>query len=227
MANTVNLNVNVTINNTSAGRKAYDNRTVREDEVLVPMVVTDDLINLYEMDRHNIRTWQMGGRTFMVAFYPVPAAEEKIAMSQYYTQVNELLGERRDARCLIPQPDGTFKVCPKKNGDNRCSCTNCPDKTEYEREDKALASLDKLYESYDYEVGEVSSFEETLILADSLNTLLQHLEEKEPRYAKIIKLIIADYTPGEIIDIIKLNKSRGYQEIKNAQKLAKELYYKN
>lgn len=226
MANTVNLNINVTIDNTSLEHKAYDNRNIKAGEVLVPMVVTDELIDLYAMDRHNIRTWKKAGRQFMVAFYPVPAADEKIAMTQFNTQVNELLGERRDARCLIPQPDGTLKVCPKKNGNNRCSCMDCPDKTKYEREDKSFASLDVLYETYKYEASEETPMEDVVVLADSLNTLLQRLEEKEPRYAQIIRLIIADYTPAEIIETIKLNKSRGYQEIKNAQKLAKELYYK-
>ena len=194
MANTVNLNLNVTIDNTAAERKAYDNRTVKTGEVLVPMVVSDDLIDLYEMDRHNIRTWLKAGRKFMVAFYPVLAKDERIAMSQFNTQVNELLGERRDARCLIPQPDGTKKLCPKKNGDNRCSCIDCPHKGKYEKEDKSVVSLDELYETFDMEASEESTIEESLILADSLNTLLQRLEEKEPRYAKIIKLIIADYT---------------------------------
>lgn len=62
------------------------------------------------------------------------------------------------------------------------------------------------------------------ILADSFDSLLKELEDKNPRYAKIIQLLSEDLTATEIIDKIKLNKSRGYQEIGNAQKLAKKFY---
>lgn len=224
MANTVNININVTINDNESTRKAYDNRIVKPDEVLVPMLVNEDLIDLYEMDRGNIRTWQMGGVPFKVAFYPVPSADEHLATSQFNSQVNELLGEKRDARCLIPQGDGTFKLCPKKNGNNRCSCAECPHRGEYEREDKSHASLNKLFDEDNYEVASEINVEETVILATSLATLIKKLEEKEPRYAKIIQLIAMDFTPTEVIEKIHLNKSRGYQEIRNAQNLAKKLY---
>lgn len=226
MANTVNLSINVTIDTSLSERKAYDNRPVKPNEVLAPMVVTEEMIDLYEMDKSNIRTWHMAGVPYLVAFYPVPATDEKLALSQFNSQVNELLGEKRDARCLIPQEDGTVKLCPKKNGNNRCSCAECPFNGIYEREDKSNASLDTLYSDYKFEVADETNIEETIILADSLNTLLQRLEEKEPRYAKIIRLLAEDFTPAEIIERIHLNKSRGYQEIHNAQKLAKKLYYK-
>ena len=227
MKSRVNINIDVTIDTTPAtDRKPYDNRIVKPGEVLVPMMVDNDLINLYEMDKNNVRTWTKAGRKFMVAFYPVPTADEKIAMSQLNSQLNEFLGEKRDARCLIPQPDGTKKVCPKKNGDNRCKCVDCPYNGKYEREDESHVSLETLYEEYDMEVADNSDVEEIVILADSLASLLEQLEAKEPRYAKILTLVAAGYTSAEIIEKIELAKSRGYQEINNAMKLAKELYNK-
>ena len=226
MANRVNINIDVTINNAPAERKSYDNRPVKPGEVLVPMIVDNELINLYDMDRHNIRTWTKAGVSYKVAFYPVPAKDEQLAMTQFNSQLNELLGEKRDARCLIPQPDGSLKVCPKKNGDNRCKCVDCPYNGIYEREDKHHASLETLFEEHDFEVAGDTNVEEIVILSDSLESLLQQLETKNPRYAKIISLISDGFTSAEIIEKIELANSRGYQEINNAQKLAKELYNK-
>lgn len=217
MANTVNLNINVTIDTTPSERKAYDNRTVKPDEVLVPMVVDDELIDLYEMDKRNIRTWHMGGVPYKVAFYPVPADNVKTAMSQFNSQVNELLGERRDARCMIPQPDGSYKVCPKKNGNNRCACVDCPHNGEYEREDKTIVSLDNMMDEFEYEPSTTQSAEDEVMLAYTLEDLFERLHKIDPRMEQIVLMGLDGLDKETIFKQLKLQKSQGYNIYKQTK----------
>ena len=210
MANTVNLNINVTIDTSVSERKAYDNRTIKPGEVLVPMVVDDELIDLYEMDKRNIRTWHMGGVPYKVAFYPVPADNVKTAMSQFNSQVNELLGERRDARCMVPQPDGSYKVCPKKNGNNRCACVDCPHNGEYEREDKTIASLDYMMDEFEYEPSTNQSAEDEAMLAYTLEDLFERLHEIDPRMEQIVLMGLNGVDKEVIFEKLGLKKSQAY-----------------
>lgn len=217
MANTLNLNINVTIDTTPSERKAYDNRTVKPGEVLVPMVVDDELIDLYEMDKRNIRTWHMGGVPYKVAFYPVPADNVKTAMSQFNSQVNELLGERRDARCMVPQPDGSYKVCPKKNGNNRCACVDCPHNGEYEREDKTIASLDYMMDEFEYEPSANQSAEDKAMLAYTLEDLFERLHEIDPRMEQIVLMGLDGVDKEVIFEKLGLKKSQAYNIYKQTK----------
>ena len=155
----------------------------------------------------------MAGITYRVVFYAVPEDKSQMAMQQYYSEVNDLLnlklGRNRDSRCLIPQEDGSFKVCPKKSGDNRCACKDCPYNGKLQKEDRGIASLDKMLEEDDWQ-------------APALADLLEYLTEKYPRYHKIVTLGLQGFTTKEIVDKLGVNKSRAYQEINNAKKTVKD-----
>lgn len=226
MANELNINETINTAADANGHTAYNGKALKEGEVLVPMLLTEETKKLMDINPQHIRTWQNAGVKYEVIFFPVQEAFQKVAMSQFNSQVNELLGTGRDKRCLIKQPDGTYKKCPKKNGNNRCSCAECPNRGKLPTASSKPVSLDEIQDDLKTKPSAKVNIEETVVLSASLDFLIKSLEAIEPRYAKIIQLIMQGYTASEIISDINLNKSRGYQEIKNAQKLAKELYYK-
>lgn len=218
-------NTNVTINN-ATDREAYNGVPLKVGEALVPMVVDEQFLDLNAVSADKVRTWQMAGITYRVVFYAVPEDKSQMAMQQYYSEVNDLLnlklGRNRDSRCLIPQEDGSFKVCPKKSGDNRCACKDCPYNGKLQKEDRGIASLDKMLEEDDWQAPAPDNVEDEALLGMTLADLLEYLTEKYPRYHKIVTLGLQGFTTKEIVDKLGVNKSRAYQEINNAKKTVKD-----
>ena len=206
-------------------RKAYDGREIKAGEVLVPMMAYPDRVKIMGAESANIRTWNKAGRRFPVMFYPVPEAYYTLAMQQFSSELNEFLGENRDARCLIPQPDGSHKLCPKKNGDNRVACKDCPHNGEYERQDKTVDSLDALMDENGYEPSPVRSAEDECMDRVLFTELMQELQEKYPREAEIVTMYINDMERKEIIEALGLRPSQGYNVIAKTMDLVKELIY--
>lgn len=218
-------NTNVTINK-ATDREVYNGIPLKVGEALVPMVVDEQFLDLNAVSADKVRTWQMAGITYRVVFYPVPNDKVQMAMQQYYSEVNDLLnlklGRNRDSRCLIPQEDGSFQVCPKKNGDNRCACKDCPYNGKLQKQDKGSASLDKMLEENDWETPSSDNVEDEALLGMTLAALLDYLMEKYPRYHKIVTLGLQGFTTKEIVEKLGVNKSRAYQEINNAKKAVKD-----
>lgn len=214
VVNQLNVTFNLTIGEKKEPRdhKPYDDRKVKPGEVLVPMMATDERIKLLSANRANIRTWKNAGRVYQVMFYPVPKTAKKLAMQQFASELNEFLGANRDARCLIPQEDGSVKVCPKKNGDNRCACVDCPHNGEYDREDKTIDSLDALLE-VGYEPTPSPSAEEEFMLGELFAELMQELHDKYPREEQVVTMNLNDKDKKAIIEKLKLGKSQGYNVI--------------
>lgn len=117
---------------------------------------------LLDANRENIHTWKSAGCVYQVMFYPVPKSAKKLAIQQFAFELNEFLGTNHDARCLIPQEDGSTKVCLKKNSYNRHSCVDCPYSGKYERD---VDSLDALLE-VGYEPIPSPSAEEEFMLRE-------------------------------------------------------------
>lgn len=240
MANTVNvtINVNLTDRDAVAERKPYDNREVKPDEVLVPMMVNDELLKvLGDVDTRNIRVWQTAGRRYRVMFYPVPSEFAKLAMQQFNSQLNEFLGERRDARCLVPQPDGSLKTCPKKRGNNHPDCAHCPNHGKFEREDKSIAALDELLDGFGYEPLPTTDDTDPMMLRLAYEDLLTYLEDK-PRFRDIVVTGFeigsdgSDFATGDrkrLIEIVMgrygIKRSRAYQLVGETLKEAEKFLY--
>lgn len=216
----------VTVNESNEkGRMPYDNREVKEGEVLVPMMATPERIEGLDVDKRNLRTWRGAGRLYTVMFYPVPKEFRNEAMRQFNAELNEYLGKNRDARCLIPQEDGTVKVCPKKNGDNHCACKDCPYNGVLERQDKTEVSLEALMEESEYEPATSPSAEEEYMLAAMLEELLEELNEKYPKEAEIVNMLLDDVDKEAIFERLGLKKSQGYNLIKSAEKHVRKFIY--
>lgn len=91
--------------------------------------------------------------------------------------VNELLDEKlgpnRHSRCLVPQPDGTKKVCPKVKDGNHAPCATCPHKGEFERENKSMVSIETLNED-EYHPMQAAPSAETEALEMAIITSSEH-----------------------------------------------------
>lgn len=226
---TINL-LNDTINNSTKAPKKpkdlrpYDDRKVKPGEVLVPMMATEERIKLLGANRANIRTWKNAGRVYQVMFYPVPKSAKRLAMQQFSSELNEFLGANYDAHCLIPQEDGSVKVCPENNGNNRCVYVNCQHNGEYDHEDKTLDSLDALLEA-GYEPTPSPSAEDIFMESELFAELMQELHDRYPREEQIVILSLNDEKKKVIIEKLRLSKSQGYNVIAQTVLLVENLIH--
>lgn len=208
--------------------KAYNDAKLKADEVLVPQLVSKDYARDLGANMANLRTWEKAGVKYTVMFTPVNKHQEKIAWFIFNAEVNELLDEKlgpnRQSRCLVPQPDGSRKPCPKKNGDNHEACANCPHRNEYEREDRSTVSWDKL-EEMDYAAGMESHADDSYKVVMLLRDLLDELEAKNPKYAHAVMLSYAGYSKKEIFEVLGVQKSQGYDIMKEAERLTREFLF--
>ena len=208
-------------------RKPYNDKPLREGEVLVPQMVTDRwyAISIGGNPR-NFRTWTLAGIRYTVMFVPVSKDKEAISMKAFTEALNELLDERlgpnRRSRCLIPQPDGSVKGCPKVNGNNHAPCSICPHRGEYEREDRSVVSLDELAEEDFTPMECVPSAESLAMGGFLLGDLLQYLESINPIMADIVSMGYDGLEKKEIVQRLGVKSSRGYELCAKAEKLVRE-----
>lgn len=209
--------LNVTVNLTTGEKrpcncKPYDDREVMPGEILVPMMATEERIKLLGANRANILTLESAGYVYQVMFYPIPKSAKKLAMQQFAFELNELLGTSYNARCLIPQEDGSTIVCPKKNDHNCHFCVDCPHNGEYGCEVEIIDSLDALFE-IGYEPIPSPSAEEEFMLGELFTELMQELHIKYPREEQVVTMSLDDKSKKAIIEKLKLSKSQGYKVI--------------
>ena len=98
-----------------------------------------------------------------------------------------------------------------------------------------ILSYDKMLEDISsedangYDPAQFESLEETILLKIMIEDLISEVERLNPRYGRILRLIQADKSRSEILNIIQdefaLKKTQGYSEISAAQKLARHLFY--
>lgn len=93
-------------------------------------------------------------------------------------------------------------------------------------------SLDKMIDDMSDEDGKgkdptgTASLEDTVFLGMVIKDLIAEVCKKNSKYGKILELIVEDYDRGEILAELNLGKSQGYEDIKRAQALIKELFFK-
>ena len=209
--------------------KSYNDQPLKTDEVLIPQMVDEDYARGIGANMANLRTWKKCGVSFLVMFVPVKKELEKQMMSTFNARVNELLDEKigpnRHSRCMIPQPDGSKKVCPKKQGDNHPDCEHCPHRNEYERQDRSNASLNYLDE-FEYAAGSVLSASDEFMVRELLKELLEELEDRNPQLAKIVTLGYAGYEKKEVLSMLGVKQSQAYNLWNEAERLTKEFLFK-
>lgn len=93
-------------------------------------------------------------------------------------------------------------------------------------------SLDKMFDDMANDDGKgkdptgSESLEDTVFLGMVIKDLIEEVCQKNSKYGRILELIAQDYDKGAILTDLKLGKSQGYEGIKRAQALAKELFFK-
>lgn len=92
-------------------------------------------------------------------------------------------------------------------------------------------SLDKMLDDIADEDGKgkdptgTASLEDTAFLGMVIKDLIAEVAQKNPKYGRILELIAQNHDKGEILAELNLGKSQGYEDIKKAQTLVKELFY--
>ena len=74
--------------------KAYDGRALKDGEVLVPQLVTQEYARSLGAEMENLRIWSKGGVHYFVMFVAVPEAQEELGWTVFNQEVNELLNEK-------------------------------------------------------------------------------------------------------------------------------------
>lgn len=93
-------------------------------------------------------------------------------------------------------------------------------------------SLDKMLDDMIDEDGKgkdptgSASLEDTAFLGMVIKELIVEVGQINSKYGRILELIVEDYDRSEILAELNLGKSQGYEDIKRARDLAKELFYK-
>jgi hypothetical protein len=217
--------------NLDNSRKSYNGEPLREGEVLVPQLVDDrDYAIAIGAKPENLRTWTKGGVSYTVMFVPVPAEQETISQQTFDAAVNELLDEKlgpnRHSRCLIPQPDGTKKVCPKVKDGNHAPCATCPHKGEYEREDKSMVSIETLNED-DYHPMQAAPSAETEALEKAIfEDLVEYLKTINSDLADVVTLGFQGFDKKDVVKQLPVKSSQAYGLYAKAEKLTREFLFK-
>ncbi|WAX25478.1 hypothetical protein YS162_GM000025 [Streptococcus phage YS162] len=176
--------------------KSYNDVEITDSQVLVPFVIRDKamLVNK-DVNRDNLKTFNIYGKRILVGFVPVERAEFANALRVFNMDTNEYLSRHSKG----------------KHGD---------------------LSLDEMFEKMDndekfgYDPTGIPSHEEKLMLIETLEELIEVVYQRNEKCGKILKLIYHDVTISkqEIIEKLGLKKTQGYDAIKKAHALAKEVY---
>jgi hypothetical protein len=190
--------------NDFSNRKPFNNIPCRPEEVLVPVVVDDEMkITLKNAGLiwDNLESWHFpySSQRVPVAFIQVDAHQKEFAMKDFNTQ----------ARAYLNRYSQSF--------------------------DDACLSLDQFLEDAEREdstgfnptgstLNEDNAFSYVI-----LDMLVDNLNQQNPLYGQVFRMLFDGYKKGEILDEINLGteKSQGYGFIKKVQKAAGTLYNKH
>lgn len=228
--------------NKYADHHTYNGTPIPEGYVLAPVWLSRAMVKAdgTVIDAY-LTTWHFGGIGFLIGFTPVKACFFHDHLKMLWEDINRYLESKRPGRCILGMnDDGTPYLCPFSN---RCKgCSDCYDEDGKPRE--RINTKETRFVSLEYHFGLYNEVEESEENANTeipdtihpqpdeevymellYSDLLKHLNSINPRYAQIVVLSRKGYDRDEIIEAIHLKKSRGYQEIKEAERLTREFLY--
>ena len=211
--------------------EALNNEPLREGEVLVPQFVDDrEYAIAIGAKPENLRTWSKGGVSCTVMFVPVPAEQEKLCQQAFDEAVNQYLDEKtgpnRHSRCMVPQPDGTKKACPKIKNGNHAPCASCPHKGEYDREDRSTVSIETLEEENFHPMEAAPSAESESLEKLMFEDLVEYLKSISPILAETVTLGFQGFDKKDVVGQLPVKSSQAYDVYRKAEKLAREFLRK-
>ena len=176
--------------------KSYNDVEITDSQVLVPFVIRDKamLVNK-DVNRDNLKTFNIYGKRILVGFVPVEREEFANVLRVFNMDTNEYLSRHSKG----------------KHDDLSL--------------DEMLQNMDN-DEKFGYDPTGIPSHEEKLMLIETLEELIDVVYQRNEKYGKILKLIYHDFTISkhEIIEKLGMKKTQGYDAIKKAHALAKEVY---
>ena len=179
-----------------SNEKTYNDIPCQEGEVLTPMVVKDNtMINTFQMNQENLKTWRFGGYPVRVAFIAVVQDQFDTTMKIFNWDVKELLSRYTKSKIETISLEKCFEdmVAEDRNG---------VDPTRIESEVEFLM------------------FSYTL---EELIDKVYRKDKRKGMILKSIYEDI-NISKQDIIKRLGLAKTRGYELIKEAQNLAHETY---
>ncbi|MGV3145595.1 hypothetical protein [Streptococcus parasuis] len=176
--------------------KSYNDVKTTDSQVLAPFVIRDKtmLVNK-DVNRDNLKTFNIYGKRILVGFVPVERVEFANALRVFNMDTNEYLSRHSKGKHDDLSLDEMFE---KMDNDEKFGC----------------------------DPTGIPSHEEKLMLIETLEELIDVVYQRNEKYGKILKLIYQDVTISkqEIIEKLGLKKTQGYDAIKKAHALAKEVY---
>ncbi|HEM3486441.1 TPA: hypothetical protein U1B19_000044 [Streptococcus suis] len=176
--------------------KSYNGVKPTDSQVLAPFVVRDKAMLVNEdVNRNNLKTFNIHGKRMLVGFVPVERAEFANALRVFNMDTNEYLSRHSKGKY---------------------------DDLSLEEMMENMNNVNKMR----YDPTGIPSHEEKLMLIETLEELIDVVYQRNEKYGKILKLIYHDFTISkqEIIEKLGMKKTQGYDAIKKAHALAKEVY---
>ena len=189
---------NVTVN--------YNGEPLKADEVLVFTPYDEEDVKYNVTNKESVVTITKAGKSVKAVLKAVPKEFETVAKAQFNSWQREQQSNPTEGRCMIPQPDGTYKECPKKVGENRVSCTNCPNKGKFERKLIAKVSIEEQQDTYDLSLVESPAADHDLIeeenLTESQKRIVAKFEtmlDKSPKHclAMLLMGLLGNYQSAD------------------------------
>lgn len=176
--------------------KSYNGVKPTDSQVLAPFVVRDKAMLVNEdVNQDNLKTFNIHGKRILVGFVPVERADFANALRVFNMDTNEYLSRHSKGKHDDLSLDEMFD---KMDND----------------------------EKFGYDPTGIPSHEDKMVLIETLEELIDVVYQRNEKYGKILKLIYHDFTISkqEIIEKLGMKKTQGYDAIKKAQALAKEVY---
>lgn len=185
-----------------SNRTSFNGKPCRENEVLVPVLLNDEMKETLEpmgLNYDNAETWHYphASKPVVVVFIPVDKDQKETAMSYFHKEVSSYLKGK------------SFYVSDSTSLDAILEDITDEDKR----------AIDPTGTTED---------EERFLLMDTLKMLIADVTEYDETMGKIVTLLAADLQKNEILDSVDVGKKKtqGYDFIAKTQKYAKELYMK-
>ena len=183
-------------------RTSYNGSPCRPDYELVPVVLNEEKRRALEKDglkEEYLETWTFGTKKVPVAFMSVIKGQKEEYFEEIFNKdVKRFIKNNAEDLSGLPSLD---EILNKVNDEDESAWD--PTGTTY--------------------------YDDLLLGLSVIKMLIDDVAAKNPDMGKIIRLLADGYQKKEILEIVKLNKGKtqGYDFIKKAQSLAKEIYLNN
>lgn len=186
----------------------------RSKKFKIPMVVTDETINDFEINPKDVQWQRIGNRMCRVVMVEATEPEYKAYTQPMWAEIKH---EDRNGRCMVKGKNGKLIRCPESN-----CCEKCEQAANVCREENKPASLSLLVDEGAEPVAE-GSFEDDIIYETILEDLIVMLSEIKPKYGRIFRLLYDGATQQEMADELGIKQRTVSDDIKKIRGLVQPL----